>query len=440
MFMICETRIRRASTAKKLRVKVKLLHTSDWHLGQSLHQFDRGFEHTQFLAWLLDTLVAEQVDALLIAGDVFDSSNPSAASQSQLYYFLTEARRRLPRLNIVMTAGNHDAPARLEAPAPFLALLDAVVIGLIGRRNDSDAADAGIDLDRIVVPLKDADGQIAAWCIAMPFLRPSDLPKIEGAVDQYAAGIAALYAQAYDFAEGKRGPGQAIIALGHCHISGGAISKESERRIVIGGVESLSSAIFAPGIDYVALGHLHLAQKIGGDPTRRYCGSPLPMSFSEINYPHQAVLVELEGQTVLDTREIRIPRSVELLCVPKEAAPIEDVLAQLTAFEFADLPEAQWPFLFVRVRLNQPEPELRAKVQTALLGKPVRLVQIHTSTAQSAELEPAQMIAIDELSNLAPAGFFERLFQHRYGASPPEAIMAAFTELVDSVSHSDAQP
>jgi len=421
---------------------VKLLHTSDWHLGQSLHQFDRSFEHAQFLAWLLDTLVAQQVDALLIAGDVFDSSNPSAASQSQLYQFLTQARKRLPRLNIVMTAGNHDAPARLEAPAPFLALLDAVVVGLVGRRNDSDdnGAGASIDLDRIVVPLKDATGKIAAWCIAMPFLRPSDLPRIEGAVDQYAAGIAALYAQAYEFAAIKRAPGQAIIALGHCHISGGAISKESERRIVIGGVESLSSDIFAPGIDYVALGHLHLAQKIGGDLTRRYCGSPLPMSFSEIDYPHQVVLVELTGQTVLDVREIRIPRSVELLCVPKKPAPIDEVLAQLQALEFADAPEAQWPFLLVRVRLNQPEPQLRAKVQTALLGKPVRLVQIHASTTQSAELEPAQMIAIDELSNMAPAGFFERLFQHRYGVGPPEAIMTAFTELVDLASHSDAQP
>lgn len=419
---------------------MKLLHTSDWHLGQSLSQFDRSFEHAHFLAWLLDTLVAEQVDALLIAGDVFDSSNPSAASQSQLYYFLTEARKRLPRLNIVMTAGNHDAPARLEAPAPFLALLDAVVVGLIGRRNDSAGAAASIDLDRIVVPLNDAVGQIAAWCIAMPFLRPSDLPRIDGAVDQYAAGIAALYAQAYEFAEKKRAPGQAIIALGHCHISGGAISKESERRIVIGGVDSLSSAIFAPGIDYVALGHLHLAQKIGGDPTRRYCGSPLPMSFSEINYPHQVVVVELAGPAVLDTREIRIPRSVELLCVPKQAESIDEVLAQLQALECADLPEPQWPYLLVRVRLNQPEPELRAKVQAALLGKSVRLVQIHTSTTQTAELEPTQMIAIDELSSLAPAGFFERLFKHHYGSNPSEAIMTAFTELVDSVSHSDPQP
>lgn len=92
---------------------MKLLHTSDWHLGQSLNQYDRSFEHTQFLAWLLDTLEAEKVDALVIAGDVFDSTNPSAASQAQLYQFLTQARQRVPHLGIVITAGNHDSPGRL---------------------------------------------------------------------------------------------------------------------------------------------------------------------------------------------------------------------------------------------------------------------------------------------------------------------------------------
>lgn len=419
---------------------MRILHTSDWHLGQSLSQFDRSFEHAQFLAWLLDTLVAEAVDVLLIAGDVFDSSNPSAASQSQLYQFLTAARKRLPRLNIVMTAGNHDAPARLEAPAPFLALLDAVVIGLI-RRADPEH-DSAVDLNRIVVPLKDHTGQIAAWCIAMPFLRPSDLPRtddlsrtadlpsIDGAVDPYAAGIAALYSQAYQIALSKRSAGQAIIALGHCYISGGTASKDSERRIVIGGSEALSVKIFAPGISYVALGHLHLAQKIGGDPTRRYCGSPLPMSFSEIDYQHQVVLVELAGERVVNTREIRIPRSVALLCVPEIAAPLAEVLAQLQALNLPEVPEAQRPYLLVRVLLDQPEPELRAQVQASLAEKPVRLVRIETLRLQGGAQQAAPQLSVDELSSLAPAVFFTRLYQHRYGAAPPEEIFKAFTELV----------
>jgi exonuclease SbcD len=411
---------------------MRLLHTSDWHLGQSLNQYDRSFEHAQFLGWLLDTLEAEKVDALVIAGDVFDSTNPSAASQTQLYQFLTQARRRVPHLGIVMTAGNHDSPGRMEAPAPFLSLFDAIVVGQIGRASDC------IDWDRIVVPLKNRTGQVAAWCIAMPFLRPSDAPRMEGTADTYMAGVGALYASAYEHAASKRNDGQAIIAMGHCHTIGGKVSEDSERRIVIGGSEALSASVFDPGIAYVALGHLHLAQKVGGDPSRRYCGSPLPMSFSEIDYPHQVVVVELDGANVSSTREIPIPRTVDLLRVPKQVAPLDEVLEQLKALSLPDLPESQWPYLQVRVQLTQPEPTLRTQIESALAGKPVRLVRIETSSAKTAGSQAAPLVSIDELSNLAPAGFFERLYQHRYGESPPADIMAAFTELVNTPVESGA--
>jgi exonuclease SbcD len=405
---------------------MRLLHTSDWHLGQSLNQYDRSFEHARFLDWLLDTLETEKVDALVIAGDVFDSTNPSAASQTLLYQFLTQARQRVPHLGIVMTAGNHDSPGRMEAPAPFLSLFEATVVGQIGRAADC------IDWDRIVVPLKNHTGQVAAWCIAMPFLRPSDASSMEGAADTYMAGVGALYASAYEYAAGKRNDGQAIIAMGHCHTIGGKVSEDSERRIVIGGSEALSTSVFDPGIAYVALGHLHLAQKVGGDPSRRYCGSPLPMSFSEIDYPHQVVVVEFEGANVSSTREIPIPRSVDLLRVPKQAAPLDEVLEQLVALNLPDLPESQWPYLQVRVQLTQPEPTLRTQIESALAGKPVRLVRIETSSAKTAGSQAEPLVSIDELSNLAPAGFFERLYQHRYGESPPSDIMAAFTELVNT--------
>jgi DNA repair protein SbcD/Mre11 len=416
---------------------MKLLHTSDWHLGQSLNQYERSYEHAQFLAWLLDTLQAENVDVLLIAGDVFDNTNPSAASQAQLYQFLTAARSRMPRLGIVMTAGNHDSPGRMEAPAPFLALLDAYVVGQTGHSA------GGVDFSRIVVPLKDSAGATAAWCIAMPFLRPGDVPRVEGATDAYRAGMEAIYAQAYAYALEQRSPGQAIIALGHCHITGGQVSEDSERRIVIGGAEALSANVFDPGIAYVALGHLHLAQKIGGDATRRYCGSPLPMSFSEVDYQHQVVIVELEGEAVRTTREVYIPRSVELLRVPKKPAPLAEVLAALQALEFPerlrDAPPEQWPYLQVRVQLSQPEPGLRMEVEAALAGKPVRLVRIETSNVRAADSMAAATLSMDELSQQSPSDYFERLYQHRFDAPPPEELLAAFTELLNTPVDAEAQ-
>ena len=409
---------------------MKLLHTSDWHLGQSLNQYERVYEHAQFLSWLLDTLEAEQVDVLLIAGDVFDNTNPSSASQSQLYRFLTQARQRLPQLSVVMTAGNHDSPGRMEAPAPFLSLLDAHVVGQPGRSGE------GVELDRLVLPLKNRAGVIEAWCIAMPFLRPGDVPRVD-ADDPYQAGIAALYAQAYAHALAQRSPGQAIIAMGHCHITGGQVSAESERPIVIGGSESLSVQVFDAGIAYVALGHLHLAQSVGGDATRRYCGSPLPLSFSEMGYSHQVVLVELAGEQVGSTRALPIPRSVDLLRVPRQPAPLEQVLSELQALKLPELPLEQQPYLQVRVQLSQPEPGLRAQVEAALAAKPVRLVRIETSSlGREADASPA--LSMDELSTLTPVDYFERLYRHRFSEEAPAELMAAFTELVNTQADAGA--
>jgi exonuclease SbcD len=337
-----------------------------------------------------------------------------------------------------MTAGNHDSPGRMEAPAPFLALLDAYVVGQTGRTAE------GIDFSRIVLPLKNRVGEVAAWCIALPFLRPGDVPRVDTAADAYLAGMQALYAQAYAYALALRQPGQAIIALGHCHITGGQVSLESERRIVIGGAEALSDKVFDAGIAYVALGHLHLAQKVGGSATRRYCGSPLPMSFSEVDYKHQVVLVELDGEAVASTRELLIPRSVELLRVPKMAAPLAEALAALQALalpdSLRDAPQEQWPYLQVRVQLSQPEPSLRLQVEQALADKPVRLVRIETSTLRDGSASANPQFSIDELSTLQPADYFERLYQHRFAAPVPDDLMAAFTELLNTPADAGARP
>ncbi len=425
-----------------MRPDMKILHTSDWHLGQTLHQYERSYEHARFLDWLLDQLEAEQVDALLIAGDIFDNTNPSAASQQQLYRFLQQARMRVPHLAIVMTAGNHDSPGRIEAPGPLLSLLDANAIGAVGRPLEPDdasgeeAADRLERLDRLIVPLKDRAGQIAAWCIAMPFLRPADLPRIEGEgegqADPYLAGMALLYRQAWQRVQSKRSPDQAVIAMGHCHMTGGQVSEESERRLVIGGAEALPASLFDPGIAYVALGHLHLAQRVGGNETRRYCGSPLPLSFSELDYPHQVLLVELAGAAVASVRELRIPRAVELLRVPKQPAALEQVLAQLEALELPERPEQEQPYLQVRVQLSQPEPGLRARIEAALAGKPVRLVRIETSRAPSsaADADAAPSASVEELAALAPTDFFGRLYRHRFGAEPAPELLQAFDELL----------
>lgn len=403
---------------------MRLIHTADWHLGQSLHGFDRSYEQQCFLDHLLDVLVEQQADALLIAGDVFDTANPSALAQQQLYRFLTAARARVHHLNTVLIAGNHDSPTRLEAPKPFLQLLDAVVSGQVWRYGSHD-------LDSLVVPLKNKAGEIAAWCLAIPFLRPADLPKVEGAPDAFLAGVQQLYQQALTIAQAKARPEQAIIALGHCYLQGGAASVDSERRIIVGNSEALPASLFSKDLSYLALGHLHLAQTVGGADGIRYSGSPLPMSFAEAHYPHQVLCVDFVGAELRSVQSIRMPRFVDLLRIPAKPAPLSEVLAALEALDLPHLPEQQQAYLEVRVQLTTPEPGLRARIETALQDKPVRLAKIETSylrtEAESTELAP---LSLDELQQLDPLNLLEELYRQRYPNELPAELAQAFQEIL----------
>ncbi len=428
---------------------MRLLHTSDWHLGQSLHNYDRHYEHQCFLDWLLDTIVSEQADALLVCGDVFDNANPSAASQRQLYRFLRQVKQRAPQLDVVIIAGNHDSPGRIDAPGPLLEDHGTRVVGSVPRRDDG-----AIDVEQLVLPLTGKDGQVAAWCIAMPFLRPSDVPRVTpdiasgmtpemtpdvapedgaGPGDPYLAGIALLYRQALAVAQARRQPGQAIVAMGHCHMVGGEMSNESERRIVIGGTEMLPSGMFGADIAYAALGHLHLAQAVGKQPHIRYSGSPLPLSFSEVHYPHQVLRIDLHDGGLAAIHPLAVPRAVDMLRLPEKPAPLEQVLEHLAALAPPDAPFDARPYVEVRVLLDQPQPGMRAKIEAALEGKAVRLARIDTSAVRRAPSLEEVTLNLEQLDKLQPDDIFKRLYRQRYDADAPAEQLAAFAELMAGV-------
>ena len=411
---------------------MRLLHTADWHLGQNFHGYSRQTEHQQFLDWLLDTLDRERIDVLLIAGDIFDTANPPAAAQQQLYRFLCEAKRRRPGLQGVLVAGNHDSPGRLEVPVPFLDVMDVRVVGAV-RREDGE-----IDPDSLIVPLRNPSGDTAAYCLAVPFLRPADVPRVETDGDAYLEGIRALYSQVTERALALRQPGQALVALGHCHLVGGQESTESERRLVIGGVEALSASTFAPELAYVGLGHLHLAQRVGEERIR-YSGSPLPMSFSEIDYPHQVLVTELAGEALASVTPVRIPRFVPLLKVPAQPAPPDAVLAELTRADWPPCEPDQQPYLQVRVALERPEPGLRHRIEQALEGKGVRLVRIETVYPGKTD-ESGERTDIPESApaRLDPEDVFRRLWGKSWAGEPDAEVLAAFRDLLSSVGTEEA--
>ena len=412
-------------------VHMRLLHTSDWHLGQTLHSYERTYEHQCFLDWLLQAIVTEQADALLIAGDIFDTANPSAAAQKQLYRFLQQARERAPMLDIVVIAGNHDSPGRIEAPGPLLEAHGTSVIGHVVRGEDGE-----IDIARHLVPLHDKFGAVKAWCLAIPFLRPGDVPRLpaaeEGApvIDAYLGGISLLYQQAYALAAARRLAGQSIVAMGHCHMVDGAASLESERRIVIGGTEALPASIFDNAIAYAALGHLHLSQRVGQKEHLRYCGSPLPLSFSEVNYQHQVLRIDLADGAARSVTPLMVPRAVDLLRVPPQPAPLEEALAALEALVLADLPPHAQPYLEVRVLLDAPEPGLRGRIEAAIAGKPVRLAKIEPTRKHNAAGAAQSAMSLDQLAQLQPDDIFRRLYLQKFGDQAPDDQLTAFAELM----------
>ena len=414
---------------------MRLFHTSDWHLGQNLHGQERDFEHACFLNWLLSQLAARQPDVLLIAGDIFDTVNPPVKAQERLYDFIVSAHEQQPALTIVMIAGNHDSGSRIELPAPLMRRLRTHALGRVLWLDDGQ-----LDAERLMIPLPDATGRIAAWCLALPFLRPAE---VTGAHlgDDYLRGIGQVHEWLIEAANAKRQPGQALIAISHAHMAGGSVSEDSERSLIIGNAEALPASLFGPSISYVALGHLHKPQKVNGEERIRYCGSPIPLSFSEISYPHQVLEVQLEGEALVSVEPLLIPRAVNLQRIGP--APLAEILSQLSGLPDVDLladPQRQ-PWLEVRVVLDEPQPDLRQQIETALQGKSVRLVRISADYAgkgkRADENDSTRLIELDQLT---PHELFSRAWQESYGREADEQTLKDFAVLLQDVQLEGEQP
>lgn len=409
---------------------LKIIHTADWHLGQTFFGYDREAEQQAFLGWLIEMLATLRADVLLIAGDVFDVSNPSASAQRRFFRFLKEAVTRNPSLQIVVIAGNHDSAARLEAPNPLLEELNTYITGVIGRTESGE-----IDFDSLLVPLRNKTGETEAWCMTVPYLRQGDYPATDETPDTYIAGVARMYNRLYSHALEKRLPGQAILAMGHLHASGAELSdNDRSERIIMGGLESVPANTFASGIAYTALGHIHKAQRVGGREEVRYSGSPLPMSFSEKGYNHQVIYLETEGETVVKIEPVAIPRKVDLLRIPATPLSTEEVIRELEKLPENELSDILPPFLEVRVLLTEPEPSFRHRVEEALLTKQVRLTSIVPSYLRKDALDKEQALSLNDLRKIEPLEMLKRAFSGKYNTEMPAEMEALFNEVLSELN------
>lgn len=407
---------------------IRILHTADWHLGQTFFGYDRTQEHEHFLDWLAGVLTKNKIDVLIVAGDVFDVSNPSAASQRMFYRFIHRVTTENPRLQLVVVAGNHDSAARLESPLPLLQEMRTEIKGIVRKQNGK------IDYEHLLVELKNAAGEVEALCLAVPFLRQGDYPVVETEGNPYAEGVKELYARLLKYALKKRTDGQALVAVGHLLATGSEIAeKDHSERIIIGGLESVSPESFPEQIVYTALGHIHKAQRVSGRENIRYAGSPLPMSFAEKHYHHGVVKVTLDESWAVEIEKLEYTPLVRLLSIPAtEAAAPDEVLDELRGLE---LPEDEpMPYLEVKVKLSEPEPMLRQQVEEILEGKPVRLARIVSFYRQAAEGSVEEETLTAGLQEMNPLQIVKATFENSYQTEMPEELVNLFQEACRTIN------
>lgn len=407
---------------------IRILHTADWHLGQTFFGYDRTQEHEHFLDWLAGVLTKNKIDVLIVAGDVFDVSNPSAASQRMFYRFIHRVATENPRLQLVVVAGNHDSAARLESPLPLLQEMRTEIKGIVRKQNGK------IDYEHLLVELKNAAGEVEALCLAVPFLRQGDYPVVETEGNPYAEGVKELYARLLKYALKKRTDGQALVAVGHLLATGSEIAeKDHSERIIIGGLESVSPESFPEQIVYTALGHIHKAQRVSGRENIRYAGSPLPMSFAEKHYHHGVVKVTLDEGWAVEIEKLEYTPLVRLLSIPAtEAAAPDEVLDELRGLE---LPEDEpMPYLEVKVKLSEPEPMLRQQVEEILEGKPVRLARIVSFYRQAAEGSVEEEVLTAGLQEMNPLQIVKATFENSYQTEMPEELVNLFQEACRTIN------
>jgi exonuclease SbcD len=296
---------------------MKLLHTSDWHLGHRFQEQSQHEEQQQFLTWLEAFIRNSEVDILLVAGDIFDSGVPSAQSQKMYYDFLVRLTQS-PCKHVVITGGNHDAPGTINAPKELLSALSVHVVGKVTENPEEEVFQLSAHDEQVIIA-------------AVPYLRDQDIRRavagesFDQLGDRYKQALVSHYTEVGIYCHALKTANTPVIGMGHLFALGGSTS-ESEQSIYIGNLGDIGASDFPEIFDYIALGHLHRPQKVGRTTHIRYSGSPNILSFSEVGYDKNVVMIQTHGDDPLTIENIVVPKFREVL---KVSGTVQECLLHL---------------------------------------------------------------------------------------------------------------
>jgi exonuclease SbcD len=403
---------------------MKFLHTSDWHLGRTLYDKKRYDEFEAFLNWLSEIISEQKIELLLVSGDIFDTSTPGNQAQELYYGFLAGIRETGCR-NVIIIGGNHDSPTFLDAPRHLLGALKIKVIGSISDNPSEE-----------ICQIKDDSGKLIAIVCAVPFLRDRDLRTVEPGEStddksrKLKENIAAHYSRVYSEAmqlqpEGKTVP---VIAMGHLFTKEGRTSDgDGVRELYIGSVAHVDGQEIANGFDYMALGHLHMAQKVGGLDKIRYSGSPIPMGFSEAEHKKKVVIVEFDGCNPVIC-EHEIPRFRELVSI---SGSMEDIT---TGIEKLKEKESH-AWIEIEVSTSIDSASLTSKIDELLKDSSLEILRIRNmrvagSLSMQSESESLEMLQDGDV--------FKRCLEaYSVPEEERDALISTYAEAVQSMQSAD---
>lgn len=399
---------------------MKVLHTSDWHLGQKFISREREEEHRLALDWLAATVIEEKVDLLIVAGDVFDIGNPPNHARALYYNFFKKLRHSDCR-HIVITAGNHDSPYMLDAPRELLQLLDIHVVGAATE----DPADE-------VLVLSNEKGEPEAVVAAVPFLRDQDLRRaVSGETgldrtERIKEGILSHYGAVGQAADAYKKLKIPIIAVGHLYATGAEASGTQEN-IYLGNLENIRADQFPEVFIYVALGHIHRSQAVGGMAHIRYCGSLIPLSFSETKDDKAVTVVQFQKNKIQEIREIPVPVFRRLKTIEGK---LEDVRERLQALH-EKYKDHLKTWVEVIVETDTILPNLNGQLQDFVAEMNLDLLRVRLKNSY---LPLDAQMQNEELEDLRPLDVFRKKCESA-GRAPAdvEELVATFQELEEWV-------
>ena len=407
---------------------LKLLHTSDWHIGRTLYGRKRYEEFEAFMSWLAETIQQNEIDALLVAGDVFDTSAPSNRAQELYYRFLCRVAASSCR-HVVVVAGNHDSPSFLNAPKELLKALDVHVVG-----SSTESPE-----DEVLVLCNEQDAPELIVC-AVPYLRDRDIrvaeagESVEDKERKLIEGIRTHYAAVAALAEQKReelGVDIPIVGTGHLFTAGGqTVDGDGVRELYVGSLAHVTAGIFPACFNYLALGHLHVPQKVNGSETIRYSGSPLPMGFGEAKQQKSVCQVEFHS-TAASVQLIDVPIFQKLERVKGDWEGISNRIIELSATD-----SQGW--LEVIYDGTEVIGDLRERLEAAISGTQMEILRIKNNRIIERVL--GQIHEEETLDDLNVNDVFERcLAVHDVPEEQRPELLRAYQETVSSLYEDDVQ-